>query len=124
MNGITAVYKIRIRQSTSYHGCRVLTSFSSFVHPDRTVQRCDYRESLLSSWSRNRFILILLFHSFFARNPRQFAVYFVSFILSFTENLYGKAFRVRTKLFSCLTVWSMLFSTLKIMWLLLKITSL
>ena len=61
MDDITAGYKIRIRQwrhEIRLH-CRililypalyfmsrmpVLTTFSSFVHPDRTVQRCDCRE--------------------------------------------------------------------------------
>ena len=55
MNDVAAGYKIRIRQwryeirqFTSYQGCHILTAFSLFVNPDRTVQRCDCREKAIA----------------------------------------------------------------------------
>ena len=53
MNDITARYKIRIRQFTSYQGCRILTTF---IHPDRTVQRCDCREKILKGVNKKYLI--------------------------------------------------------------------
>ena len=56
MNDVTAGYKIRIRQwhheiwqFTSYQGCRILTTFSPFVHPDSNIQRYDCRENKSST---------------------------------------------------------------------------
>ena len=48
MNDVTAGYKIRIQQFTSYQGLCILTKFSSFAHPDRIVQRCDCREKVVN----------------------------------------------------------------------------
>ena len=47
MTSSTAGYKFCVRQFTSYLGCHILTTFCPFFHPDRIVQRCDWREKLL-----------------------------------------------------------------------------
>ena len=99
MNDITAGYKIRIRQFTSYHGCRILTTFSPFVHSYRIVQRYTYisilnltlclrivSKKLVSKTNISQFfnkILMLWKHPLLKKRRHLFAPYIMWYVLNF-----------------------------------------